>query len=160
MKIYNLKLLYEIVSELPENLISEPSEIQNYMAQAFVENPLKEAFYVIPLNRKNRPLGRCMISLGTANSALVHPREVFQPIILAGASAFIVCHNHPSGDPAPSRADIQITRRLRDAARIIDITLLDHIIIGSKGADPCGLGYYSFNDSGLMDGPLPPMGPS
>jgi len=59
-------------------------------------------------------------------------------------------HNHPSGDPAPSAADVQVTRQLRDAAKAIDIELLDHVIIGRAGVDPTGLGYFSFRSAGIL----------
>jgi DNA repair protein RadC len=91
-----------------------------------------------------------MVTLGTASASLVHCREVFKFAILQSACAIIVIHNHPSGDPAPSRADIQVTRQLREAAKLIGIDLLDHVIIGNRDDDPCNLGYYSFNDAGLL----------
>lgn len=150
MTIYNLKIIYEAVSDYPATLIHAPSDIFEYMQDAFVKRPLQEAFYVLPLNRKNRVLGRYMVSLGTLTSTIVHPREVFQPIILASANAFVVCHNHPSGDPSPSRSDVKITRDLCAAGNLLDFEMLDHLIIGSVDADPLGLGYYSFNEAGLL----------
>lgn len=78
------------------------------------------------------------------------PREVFRGAILASASALVVAHNHPSGDPAPSSADIVVTRMLRDAAKVIDIELLDHVIVGEKTADPLGVGFYSFRGANLL----------
>ena len=87
---------------------------------------------------------------GTATSSLVHPREVFREAIRAGASAVICAHNHPSGDPAPSSADIQVTRQLREASKTVDIDLLDHIIIGRRESDPAGLGFFSFREAGLL----------
>ena len=80
----------------------------------------------------------------------MHPREVFREAIRLSASAVIVAHNHPSGDPAPSRADIQVTRQLREAAKVIGIDLLDHIVLGRRAADPHGVGFYSFNEAGLI----------
>jgi DNA repair protein RadC len=109
-----------------------------------------EKFWVLCLNRKNRLLRQHEATSGTASSSLVHPREVFREAIRHGASAVICLHNHPSGDPAPSAADIQVTRQLRDAARAVDIDLLDHVILGRKATDPAGLGYYSFRDAGLL----------
>ena len=150
MKIYKLKIVYEAVSDYPSTSINEPSDIFEYMQDAFTERPLQEAFYVLPLNRKNRILGRYMVTLGTLNSTVVHPREVFQPVILASAGAFVACHNHTSGDPRPSQADIQITRMLHEASNLMGIEMLDHVIIGSPSADPLGLGYYSFVDAGLL----------
>lgn len=109
-----------------------------------------EKFWVLCLNRKNRLLRQHEATSGTASSSLVHPREVFREAIRFGACAVICLHNHPSGDPAPSAADIQVTRQLREAARAVDIDLLDHVIVGRKATDPAGLGYYSFRDAGLL----------
>lgn len=69
---------------------------------------------------------------------------------VGGATAIICVHNHPSGDPAPSSADVQLTRQLRDASKTVDIDLLDHVIIGRAECDPLGLGYYSFKSTGLL----------
>jgi len=71
---------------------------------------MQEAFYCVYLDRKNHPIGRHLVTLGTATSTLVAPREVFRGAILASATALVVAHNHPSGDPAPSAADVQMTR--------------------------------------------------
>jgi DNA repair protein RadC len=116
----------------------------HYMKGAFDEDPTVEWFYVILLNRKNMPIGRTVVSRGSASSTVVHAREVFKPAILTAASGIIGVHNHPSGDPAPSRADIQVTRNLREAGQIIGIDLIDHMIIGD------GTRYYSFSESGLV----------
>ena len=76
--------------------------------------------------------------------------EVFREAIRQGATAVVCVHNHPSGDPAPSAADVQVTRQLRDAAKAVDIELLDHVIVGRPGADPQGRGYYSFREAGVI----------
>jgi DNA repair protein RadC len=109
-----------------------------------------EKFWVLCLNRKNRLIKQVEISSGTATSSLAHPREVFREAVQHGAAAVVCVHNHPSGDPAPSAADVQVTRQLREAARALDIDLLDHVIVGQVAADPRGLGYYSFRESGLV----------
>ncbi len=109
-----------------------------------------ERFWVVGLNRKNRLIRYEEVSAGTATSSLAHPREIFREAIRQGAAGVIVVHNHPSGDPAPSRADIEVTRRLREAARVIGIDLLDHVILGHVGLDPGKQGYYSFSDAGLL----------
>ena len=109
-----------------------------------------EKFWVLSLNRKNRLLRRDEITSGTATNSLVHPREVFRQAIKAGACAIVAVHNHPSGDPAPSHADLQVTRQLREAARTVEIALLDHVILGRPAADPAGRGYYSFREAGLL----------
>jgi DNA repair protein RadC len=150
MRVYEAKLVYSLVSLGEEVALSRPDTVAAYLASAYAENPMQEAFYVIPLDRKNHPLGRIMITLGTVSAALAHPREVFRPVIIAGAAAVVVSHNHPSGDPAPSAADLAVTRQLREASRTVDIPLLDHVIVGDKAADPLGRGYYSFRQAGLL----------
>ena len=109
-----------------------------------------EKFWVLCLNRKNRLLKQVEVTSGTATSSLAHPREVFREAIRHGATAVVCVHNHPSGDPAPSAADVQVTRQLRDAAKAVDIDLLDHVIVGRAGADPQGRGYYSFREAGVL----------
>jgi len=109
-----------------------------------------EKFWVLCLNRRNRLRKRVEISSGTATAALAHPREVFRSAIRESAAAVVCAHNHPSGDPSPSAADIQLTRQLREAAAAVDIPLLDHVIIGRRSADPLGRGYYSFREAGLL----------
>ena len=102
-----------------------------YKATGYYET--RERFNVIVLNTKNHVLGIEEISVGTLDASLVHPREVFQAVLKYPASAFIIFHNHPSGDPSPSREDIAMTERLGKAAKIMDIPMLDHIIIGTSG---------------------------
>jgi DNA repair protein RadC len=109
-----------------------------------------EKFWVLCLNRKNRLIKLAEVTSGTATSSLAHPREVFREAIRHSATAVICVHNHPSGDPAPSAADVQVTRQLRDAAKAVDIELLDHIIVGHPPADPQGRGYYSFREAGVV----------
>jgi DNA repair protein RadC len=90
----------------------------------------EEVLLMISLNTKNRVTGLFEVSRGTLSASLVHPREVFKRAILNNASSIIIAHNHPSGDLKPSREDIELTRKLMDAGRILGISLLDHIIIG------------------------------
>ncbi len=109
-----------------------------------------EKFWVLCLNRKNRLIKCVEVTSGTATAALAHPREVFRPAIRESACAVVCAHNHPSGDPAPSANDVKVTRQLREAAQAVDITLIDHVIIGRAAADPNGLGYYSFRAAGVL----------
>lgn len=109
-----------------------------------------EKFWVLSLNRRNRLLRRDEVTSGTATSSLVHPREFFREAIKAGAVAVVAVHNHPSGDPAPSAADIAITRQLREAARTLQIELLDHVVLGHPSSDPASRGFYSFREAGLL----------
>ena len=109
-----------------------------------------EKLWVLCLNRKNRLIKRVEVTSGTATGSLVHPREVFRAAIREAATTVICVHNHPSGDPAPSAADLQVTRRLREAAQAVDIELADHLVLGNRAADPVGKGYYSFREAGLL----------
>lgn len=109
-----------------------------------------EKFWVLCLNRKNRLLKRVEITSGTATAALAHPREVFRAAIRESASSVVCAHNHPSGDPAPSAPDLNVTRILREASKAVDIELIDHVIIGRPGADPTGRGYFSFREAGIL----------
>jgi DNA repair protein RadC len=88
------------------------------------------------------------VSLGSLNESVAHPREVLQPIFLYSAYAFIVVHNHPSGDPAPSEADRRFTQRLHEVAKLMQVVMYDHVIIGSEenGRQP----YFSFQEAGLL----------
>lgn len=91
----------------------------------------REHFKILLLNTKNHCMNIETISIGTLNASLVHPREVFKLAIKKSAASVILAHNHPSGDPKPSREDIEITKRLAEAGKIIGIEVLDHLIIGN-----------------------------
>jgi len=95
---------------------------------------VQEEFHVVTLSTKHLPIHSHFITRGTLDASLVHPREVFRPAIRDSASAVILVHNHPSGDPTPSREDFQVTDRLTEAGRLIGITVLDHIVVASEGA--------------------------
>lgn len=151
MRVYEARLVYEAtLFEVGGTSLSSAELVYDYMRDTLEIYPMQEAFHVILLNRKNKPLGRTMVTLGTAGSTLVHPREVFRPAIVGGASAVVCVHNHPSGDPAPSAADIRVTRQLRDAAKTVEIDLLDHVILGRKECDPANIGFYSFRSAGFL----------
>jgi DNA repair protein RadC len=101
----------------------------------------KELFLALLLDGKNRITRKVQISEGSLNQSIVHPREVFAPAVRESAAAVIFIHNHPSGDPAPSREDREITRRLKEAGDLLGIKVLDHIIIGDGS-------FYSFVEAG------------
>jgi DNA repair protein RadC len=105
------------------------------------------------LNNKNRVRAHKVISSGSLTASLVHPREVFKSVILYGAAAVILCHNHPSGDPEPSPEDIEITRRLVQCGEIFGIRMLDHVILGADSI-------FSFADRGMMHVRQVPVEPS
>ena len=94
----------------------------------------REHFVALMLDVKNRIIGIHAVSVGTLFCALVSPREVFKAAILANAAAIVVAHNHPSGDVTPSPEDIQVSKTLREAGRLLDIEVLDHVIVGGDGA--------------------------
>ncbi len=111
--------------------------------RASVPALLKECFWTLLLDGKNRTLKLVKVSEGTLTSSLVHPREVFRPAIEEAAAGVILAHNHPSGDPTPSREDREITRRLVATGEMVGIRVLDHVIIGPHR-------YFSFADEGLL----------
>jgi DNA repair protein RadC len=135
--------------EPADRAFEKPAEVLAHFASLLAGLEI-EKFWVLCLNRKNRLIKQVEITSGTATNTLSHPREVFREAIRHGATAVICVHNHPSGDPAPSSADIQITRQLREAAKAVDIMLQDHIVVGRIQADPRGLGFYSFRQSGML----------
>ena len=104
---------------IPRVKLDSPDAIVEHMRPARLFRPDQEAFWVLPLNRKNVCLGRYLVTLGSATSCLVHPMEVLRAVIAAGATAYVCTHNHPSGDPSPSSADVQLTRRLREASQAV-----------------------------------------
>ena len=111
----------------------------------------QESLRSVLLDTRGKLLRVVEITRGTVNESLAHPREIFQPAITQSATSFILVHNHPSGDPSPSSADISLTRRLRDASQLMEIEMKDHIIIGA----PRSLGgeatpYFSFREAGLI----------
>jgi len=118
------------------------------LAQWF--DPEKECFCEVFLDMRRKVTGFTLVSIGTLDTILVHPREVFKLAIVAGASAIVLCHNHPSGDPTPSEADIQVTRDLIRAGQLLKIELCDHVIMGKESPERlrgyCGLrelGYFN-----------------
>jgi DNA repair protein RadC len=115
-------------------LLTTPESVADLLRE---ENRFYEVenFQVLLLNTRRRMIGLEKISQGTLDSLLVHPREVFKAAILANAAAIILVHNHPSGDPTPSEADIRVTRDLIRAGKLLKIEVLDHVVIGRKSAE-------------------------
>ncbi|HYK89699.1 MAG TPA: JAB domain-containing protein [Acidobacteriota bacterium] len=112
-----------------------------YRARFFAAN--KEYFLSLHLNSKNQLIREVLISIGSLSTSVVHPREVFAPAVHDSTAALIFLHNHPSGDPAPSREDRECTQRLCRAGKILGIRILDHIVLGHDD-------YFSFADAGLL----------
>lgn len=103
----------------------------------------KEHFVIFLLDARNQEIRREIISIGSLNASLVHPREVFEPAIKSLASQIMLAHNHPSGDPTPSDADIQITQRMIHAGQLLGIEVIDHVIVTAKH-------YFSFQEHQLL----------
>jgi len=110
----------------------------------------QEQFVVLTFNTRNQLIDRHMVALGSLNSTIVHPREVFRVAILDSAASIVIIHNHPSGDPSPSANDIRITKKLIEASKIMEIQILDHVIIGRKNESGQN-GFLSLRESGLCE---------
>lgn len=124
----------------PETRYTSPEQI--YHAFSFLMQETKEYFLSLHLDGKNRILCVDIVSIGSLNQSIVHPREVFKTALVSSAAAIILIHQHPSGDPKPSSEDISITRRLKESGELLGIKVLDHIIIGTD--------YLSMLEAGLM----------
>jgi len=108
-----------------------------------VQGLKEEHFYALLLNTKNHLMRVREVSIGSLNASIVHPRELFREAVRLSAASMVVCHNHPSGDPDPSGADIQLTRRLIKAGDVLGIEVLDHVVLGAES-------HASLRDLGLM----------
>ena len=122
---------------LPEEmqLCDTPDRVADYWRAQVVKapyyNPEIECFVVLHLNTRRRVRGHHLVSLGTLDTILVHAREVFRAPIISAAAAIVLAHNHPSGEPQPSEADIKVTRDLIRAGQLLKVEVLDHVIIGN-----------------------------
>ncbi len=139
-----LELGRRVVAEpdSPRPSFRTPEEAGRYLLPRFAVRPVEE-FGLLILDTRNRLKKLRIISKGNLNGSLVHPREVYQEAVSLRAAGLILFHNHPSGDPTPSRQDLELTTRLRDAGRIMGIEILDHIIVGAG----C---FLSFKEKGLL----------
>ncbi|MFD3157639.1 DNA repair protein RadC [Haloimpatiens sp. FM7330] len=122
--------------------ISNPQEVANLLMEE-MKSFNNEHFKVIMLNVKNIVISIKDVSIGSINSSIVHPREVFHEAIKKSSASIILCHNHPSGDPSPSMEDISVTKRLKECGKLLGIGVLDHIIIGN------GI-YVSLKEKGVV----------
>lgn len=122
--------------------ISAP-KIAAEIFETFLGSIDREAFVVGMLDTKNQINSLNLVSIGTLNSTIAQPREVFKAAILSNAASIIICHNHPSGNPQPSREDINTTRTIQEAGKLLKIPLLDHIILGYNS-------FCSFKEDGLL----------
>lgn len=125
--------------------LTSSKDVANFCRKIFDADSIEwvEEFVLICLNRQNKPITWCKISKGGISGTVADPKVIFPIALLNTASAIIVAHNHPSGSLSPSNPDIELTRKLRDGAKLLDMTLLDHIILTKES-------YYSFADEGLL----------
>jgi|SRR5579871_5332314 len=145
--VYRCQLVRETSLTLAERpVIRTPADAARILAD-HLQGTDRENFACLMLDTKNRLIGINTVSVGILDSSIVHPREVFKPAILSNAASIVVAHNHPSGDPTESVEDTRITLRLRDAADIIGIDLLDHVIVGD-GTQP--LRWASLKERGVI----------
>jgi len=123
--------------------ITSPSDAVG-LGRKFLLEADREKLILCCLDTKNQPVSVSIVSVGSINSSIVHPREVFKVAILSNAASIILFHNHPSGDPNPSSEDINVTKRLKECGDLMGIELIDHIIIGSEDR------YCSLKDKGIV----------
>jgi DNA repair protein RadC len=123
-------------------------ELANELVGPEMRRLQKESLRVVLLDTRYHLIRVEEVSIGSLNESIAHPRDVFRPAVISSAYAVIVVHNHPSGDPSPSQTDHSLTRRLSEAAELLQIKLLDHIIIGARSEQ--NPGYFSFKEAGVL----------
>ena len=137
---YRVSVVREKTDRYPR--ISNSKELQA-ITRELLADAATERFLVFFMDSKNRITGFNESSVGSLNVSVVHPRDTMRAAVIQGASAIVLAHNHPSGDPTPSREDRECTKRLCHAGRILGIRVLDHIVVGESD-------YYSFADAGTL----------
>jgi DNA repair protein RadC len=147
-KAAELQAVFEIARRFQEQPLktgsrySHPQDVYQHFRGRLADRK-RELFIVLLLDSKNRLLREVQISEGSLTASIVHPREVFAVVVRESAAALLLVHNHPSGDPTPSREDREITTRLKEVGELMGVRVLDHIVIGAEG-------YVSFADLGLL----------
>jgi DNA repair protein RadC len=142
LAVFELARRFGRTSLQPGARYSCPQEVFSHFHEQLRDHK-RERFIALLLDSKNRLLREVGISEGSLTASIVHPREVFAPVVREAAAAVLFVHNHPSGDPSPSREDLEITRRLKEAGELMGVRVLDHIIIGNED-------YVSLADRGLL----------
>ena len=143
VQVVRVEMVKERAVRFATNLVRTPQDAASILA-GFLAGVDREHFVLMCLDTKNKVNALNVVSVGTLNGAMVHPREVFKPAILANAAAVILGHNHPSGDTTPSREDKKIVKRLAEVGKILGIEVLDSLIIGDDGD------FVSFKEQGLI----------
>lgn len=147
-KAIELKAAFELGRRASNEFLSEkvrlvsPESIYHYLKDQ-LEMKTQEHFIALYLNTKGELIKKETLFVGSLNSSLVHPREIFKHAVLCSAASIIIVHNHPSGDPTPSKNDIDVTKVIHENSLMMDINLMDHIIIGRNK-------YFSFKEKGII----------
>ena len=149
IQLKQIKAIYETLTVSEEvttylktgTRFTSPSQV--FDTFKFLMQETKEMFITLHLDGKNRVICVDLVSVGSLNQSIVHPRSVFQTALISNAAAILLIHQHPTGDPTPSSEDISITRRLSEAGELMGIKVLDHIIVGEGE-------YLSFVERGLL----------
>lgn len=144
---YSIQLVKEKTINIEDYSQVSTSGAAARVARVVMGEPDREHLFIVTLDSKNKVIGINEVSVGSLSTSIAHPREVMKMAVLQNAAAIIIVHNHPSGDPAPSRQDREMTLRIKKSSEILGIALLDHVVLG----DP-DLGYsdFSFADSGML----------
>lgn len=134
IKIQKIQLVREGSLKVPKEYkkIMSPKDAKKIF-EMYLDGADREILVCLCLNTKNHVVNIGTVSVGSLNASIVHPREVFKTAILSNSASIILAHNHPSGDPTPSKEDIGITHRIKEGGKILGIDLLDHIILGDDG---------------------------
>ena len=142
-----IRPVYETLTVNDQNAQYQDAHLSSSMEVVklfdFLSRPTKEHFWYVHLDNKNNLLCLDQVSTGSLNASIVHPREGFKSVLLSSAAALLLVHNHPLGDPTPSKEGREITMRLKEASELLGIRLLDHVVIGDGR-------HYSFADCGLL----------
>jgi len=142
VNIVSLKMVKENSVKYAKRVISSPED-GYYLLKDFLEDLDREAMILCCLDIKNQPNSLSIISIGSLNSAVIHPREVFKLAVLSNSASILIAHSHPSGIPEPSNEDAILTRRLCEVGNILGIKVLDHLILGDNR-------FFSFKEEGLL----------
>lgn len=137
-----------VEEELQRECMDEPAMVYRYLSAEML-HLTQETLVVLLLDARRRLIRKCTVAKGTASMVISHPRDIFREAINCNAQAIVLAHNHPSGDPTPSKADRELTKVVSEAAEVLRIRLLDHVIIGSLG-NGRSVPYYSFASHGYI----------
>lgn len=142
IQIREVNISYGKKKTVKQDGFRSPENVSRFLRK-IAPNNSQEHFIAVFLDGNHSPIGYSIVCTGTANMCPIHPREIFQRAIVLGSVAVIIAHNHPSGHCEPSSEDREVTRKLKECGRILDVKILDHVIFSDSD-------FYSFNDQGLL----------